>query len=77
MLHLPFGLEAYSNTVPAPQPVAEMLPEVDGHTLFTILIVGDAGVTQETGAVVILLVALDTVLSSLQLQRVRIVIGAL
>lgn len=42
MLHGPFGAVAYS-TVPVAQPEALIWPAVEGHTLFTMLIVGALG----------------------------------
>ena len=52
MLHGPDGLVAHSSVVPAPQPVALMVPVVDGHTLSTIVMVGVAGVVHVPGTVV-------------------------
>ena len=43
MLQGPVGEVAYSNTVPAPQPEAEMEPVKAGQTLFTMEMVGAVG----------------------------------
>ena len=43
MLQGPLGEVAHSKTVPAPQPVAEMEPDVEGQTLFTMLMLGAEG----------------------------------
>ena len=65
---------AYSVTVPVPQPLALMLPLVDGHTLSVIVSVGASGVVQLPGTVVTPEDSgLVTLLSRSQLQRVLIV----
>ncbi len=67
----PPALVAYSRTVPAPQPVAEIVPVIEGQTLSVIVIVGVAGVVHVPGTVV---TATDgvllCVLSTSQLHRV-------
>ena len=73
MLHGPFEEVAYSNTVPAPQPEAKIVPVVAGQTLLVILMDGPEGNAQPAGAVVTLLEGLDMLVSTLQLQRVIIV----
>ena len=65
---------AYSTTVPVPQPLALMLPLVDGHTLSEIVSVGAPGVVQLPGTVVTPVDSgLVMLLSRSQLQRVLIV----
>ena len=71
VLHGPAALVAHSKVVPAPQPVADMVPVVDGHTLFIIVIVGCVGVVHVPGTVTIAVdVGLDMVLSISQLHLV-------
>lgn len=43
MVQGPVGAVAHSNTVPAPHPVAEMVPEREGQTLLTMVILGVDG----------------------------------
>lgn len=50
--HGPFASVAYSKTVPGPQPLAEIVPVTDGHTLLVMTKVGASGVAQVPGAVV-------------------------
>jgi hypothetical protein len=71
VLHGPPALVAHSKTVPAPQPVAEIVPVVDGHTLLVIVIVGCVGFVHVPGTVAIAAdVGLDIVLSISQLHLV-------
>lgn len=48
----PFEFVAYSTTVPAPQPVAEIVPGVEGHTLLVMIRLGAPGAVQVPGTVV-------------------------
>jgi hypothetical protein len=71
VLHGPPALVAHSNTVPAPHPVAEIVPVVDGQTLFTMVIVGCVGVVHVPGTVVTAAdIGLEMVLSISQLHLV-------
>jgi hypothetical protein len=71
VLHGPPALVAHSKTVPAPQPVADIVPVVDGHTLFTIVIVGCEGIVHVPGAVITAAdIGLEMVLSTSQLHLV-------
>jgi len=59
--------------VPAPHPVADIVPVVDGHMLLVIVIVGCVGVVHVPGAVAIAADAgLEMVLSISQLHLVSI-----
>jgi hypothetical protein len=44
---------AYSITVPAPQPLADIVPVNEGHTLFTIEIVGISGAAPQLAGIVL------------------------
>jgi hypothetical protein len=71
VLHGPPALVAHSNTVPAPHPVAEIVPVVDGQTLFTMVIVGCVGIVHVPGTVVTAAdIGLEMVLSISQLHLV-------
>ena len=71
VLQGPAAFVAHSNTVPAPQPVAEIVPVVDGQTLFTIVIVGCVGIVHVPGTVVTAAdIGLEIVLSISQLHLV-------
>ena len=65
MDHGPVGPVAYSTTVPAPQPVAEIVPVVAGQVLFVMDSVGAPGLVQVPGAVVTPLDSGPTELASL------------
>ena len=59
--------------VPAPHPVADIVPVVDGHILLVIVIVGGVGLVHVPGAVATAVdVGLETVLSISQLHLVSI-----
>ena len=73
VLHGPAALVAHSKVVPAPHPVADIVPVVDGQTLFVIVIVGWVGFVHVPGAVAIAAdEGLDIVLSISQLHLVSI-----
>jgi hypothetical protein len=62
---------AYSTTVPAPHPLAEIEPDTEGHTLLAIKSVGRSGVVQVAGAVATAVdIGLITVASLSQMHRV-------
>ena len=51
VLHGPATFVAHSKVVPTPQPVAEIVPTVEGQTLLVIVIVGAPGLVQIPGTV--------------------------
>jgi hypothetical protein len=53
VLQGPVATVAHSKVVPAPQPVALIVPTVDGHIFSVIVMVGAAGLVHVPGTVVI------------------------